>query len=294
MHALKLIADCVLTAFEDIPESSELLAPSSSLRGVVHVARYRLSQAVPKTASNSIRMQKRLLDSGETQPDLLVTNEDEISIEASKLFIQPIDDDSSEPSAKPSDQTEVYSPTKPELLEDIVQLTDLLCDLSPTIECIIAEAATETRNEYPESSSLGALPTVVSTGPRSGFELILAVVPIVISAAEHRKLRNAGRALTSSKVKEQQSYYFCLELHDELSFLENTLGSIVNGLPMPPSPDLSMPPSPDDLAAINAVLGDKESTFHSLLERILQGLDAIVSDKSLSLFKSDISTVSSL
>lgn len=126
----------------------------------------------------------------------------------------------------------------------------------------------------------------------TGIELVLAILPMVITAAEHRESLKAGKALCSSKVKEQQLYDFCLELHDELSFLANTLGSVVNGLPSRSDPYSLLPLSPEELQAIDTVLEDRATTFHSLLGRVLEGLDALLSDKSLKLVKSDICVVS--
>ena len=116
----------------------------------------------------------------------------------------------------------------------------------------------------------------------SGVELLLAILPLVIAAAEHLETRWANKALFLSSVKDQQAYDFCLELHDELSFLANTLGSVFKGRASD-NPQSLISLSAEDNQAIEAVLGDKAPTFHSLLERILEGLNAIVSDKSLSL-----------
>ena len=128
----------------------------------------------------------------------------------------------------------------------------------------------------------------------SGVELLLAILPLVIAAAEHREpFFRTGRALSSSKAKEHQLYDFCLELHDELSFLANTLGSIIRGTSSN-TPDNLIPLSTEDHQAIGAVLGDKAHTFHSLLGRILSGLDAIVSDRSLGLVRPGNLAVSSL
>lgn len=127
----------------------------------------------------------------------------------------------------------------------------------------------------------------------SGVELTLAVLPLIITAAEHhREVIRIGKNLTSNKAKNEQQLDFYYELYDELALLENTLRGIVRGLPSRVNNTGFFPLTEDDHEEINTVLGSSAAPFQDILKRLLKSLEALVSDKSLDLAKSALHHVS--
>jgi hypothetical protein len=126
----------------------------------------------------------------------------------------------------------------------------------------------------------------------AGLELVLAILPLLISATEHHKkgFRHAKVVAFNSSKNEQQLHFY-YELHDELALLASTLMSVLRGLSS--RSDIS------DLSALNKeehdeiqnVLGSSAQPFGDILERLLKSLDALVSERSLQLTRSDVSMV---
>ena len=124
-------------------------------------------------------------------------------------------------------------------------------------------------------------------------ELIISILPLVISALEHqKKASKLRRNLTSDKSKNEQQLDFFYELYDELALLENTLNWVVSGLPSRSDSTGLWPLTPNDRQELDKVLGDNAEPFRSNLERLLKSLDALVSDRSLNLANPDPSVVS--
>ncbi|KAL9623532.1 MAG: hypothetical protein Q9160_002213 [Pyrenula sp. 1 TL-2023] len=131
----------------------------------------------------------------------------------------------------------------------------------------------------------------------SGVELSLAVLPLIISAAENRKsILRTGKLLLLKKEKNGQQLDFFFQLSDELALLVNNLRRLISSLP-------TSQEVPNDFALIagsqhwaktishdelSNALGANEIAFNDILERLLKSVEAIVSDKSLELSKSDV------
>ncbi|KIX10282.1 uncharacterized protein Z518_01364 [Rhinocladiella mackenziei CBS 650.93] len=118
----------------------------------------------------------------------------------------------------------------------------------------------------------------------TGLELILAVLPLLISTTEHHKkgLRHA-KALTSTKVKNEQQVIFYYELYDELSLLENTLDGVLRGLPSRSDAEKLSPLTENEQDEVEKVLGASAKPFSDILNRLLRSLDDLVSEKSYGL-----------
>ncbi|KAF2092427.1 hypothetical protein NA57DRAFT_62435 [Rhizodiscina lignyota] len=131
----------------------------------------------------------------------------------------------------------------------------------------------------------------------SGVELMLAILPLVVSAIEyHKEGIRLGTNLSSAKAKDNAHLDFFWELHDELALLGNTLAAVLCNLPSRPLGFELSPLSPlteEETREIDYVLGISAQPFHNILDRMLKSLEALVSDRSLNLTESDLQLQSS-
>ncbi|KAF2656292.1 hypothetical protein K491DRAFT_757659 [Lophiostoma macrostomum CBS 122681] len=132
----------------------------------------------------------------------------------------------------------------------------------------------------------------------TGIELALAIVPLVIAAVEHQKaIRRKGKALASSKEKNEQQLDFYHELSNELALLDLTLKGVKvysasksNNRPAPPEDgDIEVPSD-----AILKSLDERAQPFKEILHGIMENINILVSDKSLALSASDTKTSGSM
>ena len=127
----------------------------------------------------------------------------------------------------------------------------------------------------------------------SGAELTLAILPLVISAAEHhRAIIRTGKNIASNKAKNEQQLDFYCELYDELALLENTLGGVFRRLPSHADTIGLYPLAEEEREEMKIVLGRTAEPFQDILERMSKSLEDLVSEKSLDLDKSDLHHVS--
>ena len=131
----------------------------------------------------------------------------------------------------------------------------------------------------------------------SGIEiggLALAVLPLVISAAEHN-IKDKAQTITSNKAKNNRQLSFYYELYEELSLLASNLQRLINDVPSLRHHSEAMPfivewsrhtkGKIDD--ALKIALGINYEPFRSILERLLKSVENVVSDKSLALTELD-------
>jgi hypothetical protein len=129
----------------------------------------------------------------------------------------------------------------------------------------------------------------------TGFELALAVLPLVISATEHhKKVLRPAEAILSTKRKNEHHLIFYEELYDELALLGNTLKTVGGNLVSRLEAEAFSTLNPDEHDEIERVLGSSAQPFSDHLERLLRSLNDLVSEKSLGLNRSDVSDVSAL
>jgi len=126
----------------------------------------------------------------------------------------------------------------------------------------------------------------------SGLELLLGVLPLLISATEHRKknFRHA-KAVVFNNSKNEQQLHFYYELHDELALLSNTLIVVLRGLSSRPDTSGLLALDSGEHDELQNVLGGSAQPFEDILGRLLKSLDALVSERSLQLARSDVSMV---
>jgi hypothetical protein len=129
----------------------------------------------------------------------------------------------------------------------------------------------------------------------TGLELTLAVLPLLISAAEHHKkgLRPI-KTILSSKSKNDQQVVFYTELHDELALLETTLKGVLRKLPSRSETSELFKLTVDEQAEIEDILGVTARPFNDLLKRLLKCLNDLTSEKSLDLSVASFQDVSQL
>ena len=126
----------------------------------------------------------------------------------------------------------------------------------------------------------------------TGLELLLSILPLLISATEyHKKAFRTVRTVAFTRSKNEQQLHFYVELHDELALLAGTLMSVLRGLPSRSELKTLSPLTEEEHDEVEKVLGSNAQPFVLILERILKSLDALVSEKSLQLTKSDVSMV---
>ncbi|KAF2115387.1 hypothetical protein BDV96DRAFT_659646 [Lophiotrema nucula] len=111
----------------------------------------------------------------------------------------------------------------------------------------------------------------------TGLELALAVVPLIIAAAEHhRTVARKSKAVASSKANNEQLLQFYFELYDELSLLRSTLNR-VEGTSTHSEVIQAYHPSGEASRAehIRQALGTNAQAFESILNRILKSINNI-------------------
>ena len=126
----------------------------------------------------------------------------------------------------------------------------------------------------------------------TGLELLLAILPLLISATEHHKkgLRPA-KIILSTKTKNEQQVLFYSEMFAELALLANILKAVLGDSLKRPDLEQLSPLSQADHEKIETALGSSAQPFGVLLERLLRSLNDLVSDKSLELTRSDVHIV---
>ena len=126
----------------------------------------------------------------------------------------------------------------------------------------------------------------------TGLELVLAILPLLISATENnKKALRPIKTILSSKTKNEQQVLFFDELYGELALLNNTLKAVLGELAPRYSQDL-VDLTQDELHKIEEALGTSAQPFGVLLERLMRSLNDLVSEKSSGLARSEVSNVS--
>jgi hypothetical protein len=120
----------------------------------------------------------------------------------------------------------------------------------------------------------------------SGAELALAIVPLVIVLIEHHQtVFRKGKALTFSKISNNQQLDFYQELHAEIVLLNLTLEKIqINSAKVLPSGALSDKVRAE---AIEIALGKNADHFNVILDRVLKSINDLVREKSSALTEDD-------
>jgi len=120
----------------------------------------------------------------------------------------------------------------------------------------------------------------------SGAELALAIVPLVIVLIEHhRTIFNKGRALTLSKVSNNQQLDFYEELQGELSLLNTTLEIVrIRSTRVGLSKGQA---KRSQAETIDIALGSSANDFKLILDRVLKSINDLVREKSSDLAKHD-------
>jgi hypothetical protein len=125
----------------------------------------------------------------------------------------------------------------------------------------------------------------------AGVELALAIVPLVIVLIEHHQtVFCKSRALTSSRISNEQQLEFYQDLHAELSLLYMTLNrvEIVSS-----RTELNRTqPASSPAQSIQSRLGSSADNFQQILDRVLKSIDDLVREDSSALTQAD--TVSAL
>ncbi|CAN9419644.1 unnamed protein product [Alternaria alternata] len=123
----------------------------------------------------------------------------------------------------------------------------------------------------------------------SGAELALAIVPLVIVLVEHhRTVLRKGKALTLSRISNDQQLDFYQDLHGELTLLNMILEKVhiksarvrLSGA----QPEISQAES------IEIALGHSAKDFQTILDRVLKSINDLVREKSNALTEDDIET----
>jgi hypothetical protein len=121
----------------------------------------------------------------------------------------------------------------------------------------------------------------------SGAELALAIVPLVIVLVEHhRTVLRKGKALTLSRISNDQQLDFYQDLHGELTLLNMILEKVhiksarvrLSGA----QPEISQAES------IEIALGHSAKDFQTILDRVLKSINDLVREKSNALTEDDI------
>lgn len=132
----------------------------------------------------------------------------------------------------------------------------------------------------------------------SGLELAFAIVPLVVSAAEHhQKAYRKLKTIASQKARDEELEDFLADLHDEVSLLGHTLRCMISDLTTLTEKqrerllklDREQWKQDDVSVALKTRLGgDAEMAFTDILGRLLKSLDEVVSEKSLRFIRSDV------
>ena len=120
----------------------------------------------------------------------------------------------------------------------------------------------------------------------SGAELALAIVPLVIVLVEHhRTVIRRGKAVTLSRISNDQQLDFYQELHAELSLLNVTLDRVKaicykTGLS-------KARPDESEEELIDIALGTRAPDFKQILDRVMKSVNDLVREKSSVLIRDE-------
>ncbi|KAL1638135.1 hypothetical protein SLS58_008972 [Diplodia intermedia] len=127
--------------------------------------------------------------------------------------------------------------------------------------------------------------------------LVLAVIPIVASAADyHRRVYGAATTALRTKVKDEKLASQYQHLHNEVALLNLTIRDIVSDLPTLSAGDKERLLNLDEQLlqddrielALSQRLGNSSTAFRDALNTVLKCLDDILSDRVLKLERADI------
>jgi hypothetical protein len=120
----------------------------------------------------------------------------------------------------------------------------------------------------------------------SGAELALAIVPLVIVLVEHhRTVIRRGKAVTLSRISNDQQLDFYQELHAELSLLNVTLDR-VKAVCVKTGLSRARPEESEEVL-IDIALGDRAPDFKQILDRVMKSINDLVREKSSVLTRDD-------
>ena len=120
----------------------------------------------------------------------------------------------------------------------------------------------------------------------SGAELALAIVPLVIVLVEHhRTVFKTSKALTFSKISNDEQLDFYEELHGELTLLHVILERVQTKSMR--SGSSGAQPGDSQVESIAFVLGNSAEDFKHILNRVLKSINDLVREKSNALTQDD-------
>lgn len=121
----------------------------------------------------------------------------------------------------------------------------------------------------------------------SGAELALAIVPLVIVLIEHhRTVLRKSKALTLSRISNDQQLDFYQDLHGELTLLNMILERVkIKSARVRLS---GSQPEMTQAESIEIALGHSADDFQSILDRVLRSINDLVREKSNALTQDDI------
>jgi hypothetical protein len=121
----------------------------------------------------------------------------------------------------------------------------------------------------------------------SGAELALAIVPLVIVLVEHhRTVLRKSKALTLSRISNDQQLDFYQDLHGELTLLNMILERVkIKSARVRLS---GSQPEMTQAESIEIALGNSADDFQSILDRVLRSINDLVREKSNALTQDDI------
>lgn len=124
----------------------------------------------------------------------------------------------------------------------------------------------------------------------SGAELALAIVPLVIVLVEHhRTVFRKGKALTLSRISNDQQLDFYHELHGELSLLNMILERVKLKAARVRLSRVKLEMSQTE--SIEIALGNSADDFQLILNRVLKSINDLVREKSNALTQGDTASV---
>jgi hypothetical protein len=124
----------------------------------------------------------------------------------------------------------------------------------------------------------------------SGAELALAIVPLVIVLVEHhRTVFRKGKALTLSRISNDQQLDFYHELHGELSLLNMILERVKLKDARVRLSRVKLEMSQTE--SIEIALGNSADDFQLILNRVLKSINDLVREKSNALTQGDTASV---
>lgn len=134
----------------------------------------------------------------------------------------------------------------------------------------------------------------------SGLEiagLVLAVVPIIVSAAKHhRRVYSAVNTVVRSRVKDERLAIQYQHLHNEVALLHLTIRDFVSDLSTLSASEKEQLLTLDRqllndgrlALALSQRLGNASEAFSDTLNTVLECLDDVLSDRVLELDKDDV------